>query len=67
MSYTAKVYYVLESDVSYTLKYITPSDGSITVGDSFVLQMSDFDYNNKHYYSTKKSVIISHYIFQHYT
>ena len=50
MSYTAKVYYVLESDVSYTLKYITPSDGSITVGDSFVLQMSDFDYNNKHYY-----------------
>lgn len=50
MSYTAKVYYVLESDVSYTLKYMTPSDGSITVGDSFVLQMSDFDYNNKHYY-----------------
>lgn len=50
MSYTARVYYVLESDVSYTLKYITPSDGSITVGDSFVLQMSDFDYNNKHYY-----------------
>ena len=50
MSYTARVYYVLESDVSYTLKYMTPSDGSITVGDSFVLQMSDFDYNNKHYY-----------------
>lgn len=50
MSYTARVYYVLESDVAYTLKYITPSDGSITVGDSFVLQMSDFDYNNKHYY-----------------
>ena len=50
MSYTARVYYVLESDVSYTLKYTTPSDGSITVGDSFSLQMSDFDYNNKHYY-----------------
>lgn len=49
MSYTAKVYYVLESDVSYTIKYRTIGF-DVTVGDSFKLEMEDFDYNNKHYY-----------------
>lgn len=49
MSYTARVYYVLESDVSYTIKYETRG-ADITVGDSFTLGVNDFDYNNKHYY-----------------
>ena len=49
MSYTAKIIYVLESDVSYIIKYETHG-ADITVGDSFSLSVNDFDYNNKHYY-----------------
>ena len=49
MSYTAKVFYVLESDPTYTLKY-----GSlvkdVNIGDSFSLSFLDFDYNGTHYY-----------------
>ena len=49
MSYTAKVYYVLESDVAYTLKYDTIGK-DVNIGDSFSLSFLDFDYNGKHYY-----------------
>ena len=49
MSYTARVYYVLESDVTYTLKYDTQGK-DVNIGDSFSLSFLDFDYNGKHYY-----------------
>jgi hypothetical protein len=49
MSYTARVFYVLESDVTYTLKYDTPGK-DVNIGDSFSLSFLDFDYNGTHYY-----------------
>lgn len=49
MSYTARVFYVLESDVTYTLKYDTPGK-DVNIGDSFSLSFLDFDYNGNHYY-----------------
>ena len=48
MSYTARVFYVLESDVTYTLKYDTPGK-DVNIGDSFSLSFLDFDYNGTHY------------------
>lgn len=49
MSYTAKVFYVLESDPTYTLKYDSPVK-DVNIGDSFSLSFLDFDYNGTHYY-----------------
>lgn len=49
MSYTAKVFYVLESDPTYTLKYDSPVK-DVNIGDSFSLSFLDFDYNKTHYY-----------------
>lgn len=49
MSYTARVFYVLESDVTYILKYETPGK-DVNIGDSFSLSFLDFDYNRTHYY-----------------
>ena len=49
MSYTAKVFYVLESDPTYTLKY-DPLVKDVNIGDSFSLSFLDFDYNGTHYY-----------------
>lgn len=48
MSYTAKVFYVLESD-PYTLKYDSLVK-DVNIGDSFSLSFLDFDYNKTHYY-----------------
>lgn len=49
MSYTAKVFYVLESDPTYTLKYDSLVK-DVNIGDSFSLSFLDFDYNKTHYY-----------------
>lgn len=49
MSYTAKVFYVLESDPTYTLKYDSHVK-DVNIGDSFSLSFLDFDYNGTHYY-----------------
>lgn len=49
MSYTAKVFYVLESDPTYTLKYDSLVK-DVNIGDSFSLSFLDFDYNGTHYY-----------------
>lgn len=49
MSYTAKVFYVLESDPTYTLKYDSHVK-DVNIGDSFSLSFLDFDYNKTHYY-----------------
>lgn len=49
MSYTAKVFYVLESDPTYTLKYDSLVK-DVNIGDSFSLSFLDFDYNGNHYY-----------------
>lgn len=49
MSYTAKVFYVLESDPTYTLKYDSLIK-DVNIGDSFSLSFLDFDYNGTHYY-----------------
>lgn len=49
MSYTAKVFYVLESDPTYTLKYDSLVK-DVNIGDSFSLSFFDFDYNKTHYY-----------------
>lgn len=49
MSYTAKVFYVLESDHTYTLKYDSLVK-DVNIGDSFSLSFLDFDYNGTHYY-----------------
>ena len=49
MSYTAKVFYVLESDTTYTLKYDSLVK-DVNIGDSFSLSFLDFDYNGTHYY-----------------
>ena len=49
MSYTAKVFYVLESDPTYTLKYDSLGK-DVNIGDSFSLSFLDFDYNGTHYY-----------------
>ena len=49
MSYTAKVFYVLESDPTYTLKYDSLIK-DVNIGDSFSLSFLDFDYNKTHYY-----------------
>ena len=49
MSYTARVFYVLERDVTYILKYDTPGK-NVNIGDSFSLSFLDFDYNKTHYY-----------------
>lgn len=49
MSYTAKVFYVLESDTTYTLKYDSHVK-DVNIGDSFSLSFLDFDYNGTHYY-----------------
>ena len=49
MSYTAKVFYVLESDPTYTLKYDSHVK-DVNIGDSFSLPFLDFDYNGTHYY-----------------
>ena len=49
MSYTAKVFYVLESDPTYTLKYDSLVK-DVNIGDSFSLSFLDFDYNGIHYY-----------------
>lgn len=49
MSYTAKVFYVLESDPTYTLKYNSLVK-DVNIGDSFSLSFLDFDYNKTHYY-----------------
>ena len=49
MSYTAKVFYVLESDPTYTLKYDSHVK-DVNIGDSFSLSFLDFDYNGIHYY-----------------
>lgn len=49
MSYTAKVFYVLESDPTYTLKYNSHVK-DVNIGDSFSLSFLDFDYNGTHYY-----------------
>ena len=45
MSYTAKVFYVLESDPTYTLKYDSLVK-DVNIGDSFSLSFLDFDYNS---------------------
>lgn len=49
MSYTAKVFYVLESDPTYTLKYDSLVK-DVNIGDSFSLSFLDFDYNKTHYH-----------------
>ena len=49
MSYTAKVFYVLESDPTYTLMYDS-LNAQISIGNSFSVSFSDFDYNGTHYY-----------------
>lgn len=49
MSYTAKVFYVLESDPTYTVKYDSLVK-DVNIGDSFSLSFLDFDYNKTHYY-----------------
>lgn len=49
MSYTAKVFYVLESDPTYTLKYDSLVK-DVNIGDSFSFSFLDFDYNGTHYY-----------------
>ena len=49
MSYTAKVFYVLESDPTYTLKYDSLVK-DVNIGDLFSLSFLDFDYNKTHYY-----------------
>ena len=49
MSYTAKVFYVLESDPTCTLKYDSHVK-DVNIGDSFSLSFLDFDYNGTHYY-----------------
>lgn len=49
MSYTAKVFYVLESGPTYTLKYDSLVK-DVNIGDSFSLSFLDFDYNKTHYY-----------------
>lgn len=49
MSYTARVFYVLESDPTYTLKYDS-LNAQINIGNSFSVSFSDFDYNGTHYY-----------------
>ena len=49
MSYTAKVFYVLERDPTYTLKYDSLVK-DVNIGDSFSLSFLDFDYNGTHYY-----------------
>ena len=49
MSYTAKVFYVLESDPTYTLKYDS-LNAQISIGNSFIVSFSDFYYNGTHYY-----------------
>lgn len=43
------VFYVLESDPTYTLKYDFQYE-YINIGDSFSVSFSDFDYNGTHYY-----------------
>ena len=49
MSYTAKVFYVLESDPTYTLNYDSLLK-DLNIGDWFSLSFLDFDYNKTHYY-----------------
>ena len=49
MIYKIDVFYVLESDPTYTLKYDFQYE-HINIGDSFSVSFSDFDYNGTHYY-----------------
>ena len=49
MIYKIDVFYVLESDPTYTLKYDSLVK-DVNIGDSFSLSFLDFDYNGTHYY-----------------